>query len=43
MINHRGSEWHIWDLHVHSPVSGFGTESDFPTFIENLKNSIADV
>ena len=43
MSNYRGSEWHIWDLHVHSPESGFGTESDFPTFIENLKNSIADV
>jgi len=39
----RGSEWKIWDLHVHSPASGFGTETDYPIFIENLKNSLADV
>ena len=39
----RGSEWRIWDLHVHSPASGFGTESDYPNFISNLKSSIADV
>ena len=42
MDNYRGSEWHIWDLHVHSPESGFGTGSDFTVFIENLKNSVAD-
>ena len=42
MDNYRGSEWHIWDLHVHSPASGFGNESDFPTFIDNLKKSQAD-
>ena len=39
----RGSEWRIWDLHVHSPASGFGTESDYPNFISNLNSSIADV
>lgn len=39
----KGSEWRKWDLHVHSPASGFGTEADYPTFIENLKNSEADV
>ena len=39
----RGSEWRIWDLHVHSPASGFGTESDYPQFIKNLKDSEAEV
>lgn len=42
MIN-RGSEWNIWDLHVHTPASGFGTDADYPTLIENLKNSEANV
>lgn len=39
----KGSEWRKWDLHIHSPASGFGTQSDYPIFIENLKNSEADV
>ena len=29
-ITSRGSNWHKWDLHVHTPVSGFATISDFP-------------
>lgn len=39
----RGSEWRIWDLHIHSPASGIGTESDYPAFIKNLNESEADV
>lgn len=42
MIN-RGSEWNIWDLHVHTPASGFGEEEDYPKLIENLKKSEADI
>ena len=39
----RGSIWRRWDLHIHTPASGFGTEADYPTLIENLKSSEADV
>lgn len=39
----RGSIWRIWDLHVHTPASGFGTSSDYPILIENINNSIAEV
>jgi hypothetical protein len=39
----KGSEWRIWDLHIHTPASGFGQESDYPTLIQNLNNSCADV
>lgn len=42
MIN-KGSEWNIWDLHVHTPASGFATDADYPTLIENIKKSEADV
>src|SRR5690554_5469306 len=42
MIN-KGSEWNIWDLHVHTPASGFASDSDYPTLIDNLKTSQADV
>lgn len=42
MIN-KGSEWNIWDLHVHTPASGFATDDDYPVLIENLKNSQAHV
>lgn len=42
MIN-KGSEWNIWDLHVHTPASGFASESDYPTLIDNLRGSQADV
>lgn len=42
MIN-KGSEWNIWDLHVHTPASGFASDSDYPTLIDNLKASQADV
>ena len=38
MIN-KGSEWNIWDLHVHTPASGFASDSDYPTLIDNLKAS----
>ena len=41
--NSKGSEWRKWDLHIHSPASGFGTESDYSIFIENLKNSETDI
>jgi len=34
-----GSNWNIWDLHVHSPAS-FGGD-DYDTFIANLQNSEA--
>ena len=39
MIN-KGSQWKIWDLHVHSPASYKG---DFTTFIKNIETSKADV
>ncbi|TCI90992.1 TrlF family AAA-like ATPase [Tenacibaculum sp. M341] len=39
----RGSEWRKWDLHIHTPASGFATDNDYPTLIENLKNSEAEV
>lgn len=39
----KGSEWRIWDLHIHTPASGFGQESDYPILIQNLNNSCADV
>jgi hypothetical protein len=39
----KGSEWRIWDLHIHTPASGFGQETDYPTLIQNLNNSCADV
>ncbi|ADY51843.1 ABC transporter [Pseudopedobacter saltans DSM 12145] len=42
MIN-KGSEWNVWDLHVHTPASGFANDADYPTLIENLKKSEADV
>lgn len=36
-----GSNWNIWDLHVHSPVSFGG--NDYETFISNLQKSEAAV
>ena len=36
-----GTEWRIWDLHVHSPASFGG--NDYLTFIENLNSSVAEV
>ncbi|HEX2866871.1 MAG TPA: hypothetical protein VHO03_07500 [Ignavibacteriales bacterium] len=39
----RGAEWRKWDLHIHTIESGFGTEDDYPCFIENLKLSDASV
>lgn len=42
MIN-KGSEWNIWDLHIHTPASGFATDNDYPIMIENLKKSKAEV
>lgn len=39
----RGSEWRKWDLHIHTPASGFATDNDYPIIIENLKNSEAEV
>lgn len=42
-MDKRGSEWRIWDLHVHSPASGFGCDDDYPTFIESINKSVANV
>ncbi|MGY3794667.1 TrlF family AAA-like ATPase [Aquimarina sp. 433] len=39
----RGSEWKKWDLHIHTPASGFGTDDDYSILIENLKKSEAEV
>jgi len=36
----NGSIWRIWDLHVHTPATYGG---EYKNFIENAKNSIADV
>jgi ABC-type lipoprotein export system ATPase subunit len=36
-----GSNWNIWDLHVHSPASFGG--NDYDTFISNLAVSVAAV
>lgn len=36
----KGSEWRVWDLHVHSPATYGG---EYATFIDNLKKSRADV
>lgn len=36
----RGSEWHKWDLHVHSPATYGGKYSEF---IKNINNAEADV
>jgi hypothetical protein len=38
--NPRGSEWRIWDLHVHTPASYGGSYADF---ISNAAKSEADV
>lgn len=37
----KGSEWRVWDLHVHSPQS-YGS-GDYKDFIKNLSESRADV
>lgn len=39
-INTKGSQWRIWDLHVHTPASYGG---DYTTFINNAKKSQAAV
>lgn len=39
-VENRGSQWRIWDLHVHSPKTYGG---DYSTFITNLENSEAAV
>src|SRR5665647_2421288 len=36
----KGSEWRIWDLHVHTPATYGG---DYKVFIENAKESKASV
>jgi energy-coupling factor transporter ATP-binding protein EcfA2 len=38
--DNKGSEWRIWDLHVHSPASYGGT---YQAFIDNAKVSISSV
>lgn len=39
----NGSKWRKWDLHVHTPASGFGNETDYPQLISNLQQCEADV
>jgi hypothetical protein len=39
--NESGSEWSIWDLHVHSPV--WSSDQHYEQFIENLAASEATV
>ena len=38
--NSRGSEWRIWDLHVHTPASYGGS---YETFVENASRCVAAV
>ncbi|NCI48228.1 TrlF family AAA-like ATPase [Sediminibacterium soli] len=38
--NNKGSQWRIWDLHVHSPATYGGS---YQAFIDNAKASKADV
>lgn len=42
-MDNKGSIWRKWDLHIHTPASGFATDNDYATLIENIKNSEADV
>lgn len=39
-LNTKGSQWRIWDLHVHTPASYGG---DYKSFIDNAGKSIASV
>ena len=47
-MNNRGSNWSIWDLHIHTPMSicneyGGDTQEIWEKFIVSLENLPSDV